>query len=71
MRFKVGDMLVGRGQNKYGTTLWDDAMADPVGSFSDEQFVTVIKAEDDYGWVKVLTHEGIVGIVHRTNLNKV
>lgn len=68
MRFKVGDMLTGCGQNKYGTALWDDAMADAVGSFTDQQFVIVVKTEDDYGWVKVLTCDGTIGIVHRTNL---
>ena len=61
-------MLLPRGVSKYGLAVWNDRMDGSVAHVPDGELVTAIKNEDEYGWVRVLTREGVSGIVHRTNL---
>lgn len=67
MRYVPGELLVPRPVNKYGTAVWDHGMVDVVGHIPNGEFATALH-EDDYGWVRVVTCRGIVGIIHRTNL---
>lgn len=68
MRYRMGDMLIPRASNKYGTAVWDDTMSDAIEVIPDGDITIVVRTEDDYGWVRVLTRHGVVGFVHRTNL---
>jgi len=66
-RFKTGELLTLK-EHLFGTSVWAGNLEDIVDSLDSTEVVTVVRADDDYGWTSILTQRGKVGFVHRNNL---
>jgi len=70
VRFKKGELLMTK-EHYFGTTVWDEDLNNAVDSINGRGFVIVISCENDSGWTQVATQNGIIGFVHRNNLNRI
>lgn len=69
-RFKVGEILSSK-ERTFGTAVWNFTnLNEAVDAIDADEIVTVVKPEDDYGWVRILTPRGVVGVVHRHNIKR-
>lgn len=69
-RYKQGEILSAK-ERVFGTAVWNiDDLNDVVDSVEHHDILITVKPEDNYGWVRILTPNGKIGIVHRSNLTK-
>ena len=68
--------MVGRGEililkeHVFGTTVWEEDLNTVSDSLESHEYVTVLEPPDNYGWTRILTPRGKVGLVHKNNLKR-
>ena len=66
-KYGVGEMATSL---KKRPAVWSNDLNHTCDLLSTGEVVMVVQDEDSFGWVRVVTRRGIVGLVHRTNLTK-
>ena len=67
-RFISGSMIIAK-ETVYGSIIvWHDGLTQEADKICMNELMTIVRDQDEYGWIKVLTPRGVVGYVHKTNV---
>jgi hypothetical protein len=66
--FISGSMITTKEGIQRSVIVWDDGLTGEVDKICINELVTIVRDQDEYGWIKVLTPRGTIGFVHKTNV---
>ena len=69
MKYLAGELITVKGMLSE-TSVWNDKLDNSYEKVKYGEVITVVNNEDDYGWVRVITCRGVVGIIHSSNLKR-
>lgn len=65
--FETGELVVAQGF----VSVWVDDLSNACDSMKGSEVGIVLAVDDDFGWIKILSPRGVVGLIHQTNLKKI
>ena len=66
--FLSGDLIMMKDVSARSLIIWDSVFSNALDELTKTELATIIKDQDSYGWIQVLTPRGIIGYVHKTNV---
>jgi hypothetical protein len=66
--FVSGSIIYVKESFRRSVIVWNDGLTEEVDKICKNELVTIVKDQDEYGWIKVLTPRGAIGFIHKTNV---
>jgi hypothetical protein len=69
-RFVSGSIIIAK-ETVYGSKIvWHEGLTAEVDKVQSNELMTVVEDQDEYGWIRVITPRGVIGLIHKTNVRE-
>ena len=69
-RFVSGSIIIAK-ETVYGSKIvWREGLTAEVDKVQSNELMTVVEDQDEYGWIRVITPRGVIGLIHKTNVRE-